>query len=102
MFLLSVFIGICLTVCTFSLIDWNRRTGAMSKWYHWVLVALWTILAMGSLGLIGTSLAAGEPKGALRGGFAFGMTAIITGVGLWRWLILDARKQSAQAAKKVA
>lgn len=102
-FFLQVAIGVCLAVATFALIDWKRRTGAMSRWYHWVLVAVWTALVMVTIGFIGTALGAGEPRGALVGGVvAFGLLCVISGVGLWRWLLNSARSIRSGAAKKVA
>ena len=80
--------GILFVVVVLAVRAWaTDRALAMPIW-KWSLFILWTALAGFTIAFVGTSFGEGEPVAATRGGLLFGLISIITGVGLWRVLLV--------------
>lgn len=79
-------IFVCLIVVGFKV--WMEDRGIPMPFWKWVLLGIWVFLFGFTIAFVGTNLGEKEPQAALLGGIVFGLIAIITGVGLWRLLLI--------------
>ena len=78
---------------------WAQDRGIRLSPVRWTLVLLWAGLAGFCFAFIGTSFGEGEPTAATRGGLLFGLITILSGVGLWRFLVAGAAGEEADGAR---
>jgi hypothetical protein len=76
----------CLAVVGFKI--WMEDRGIPMPIWKWGLLGIWVLLFAFSIAFVGTNLGEKEPTAALLGGIIFGLITIITGVGLWRLLLI--------------
>ena len=86
-FLEGVFVS--LAVIGFKI--WMEDRRIPMPFWKWILLGIWLLLFGFTIAFIGTNLGERETNDALMGGIIFGLTVIITGVGLWR--VLKIRKK---------
>lgn len=79
-------IFVCLIVVGFKI--WMEDREIPMPLWKWVLLGMWVFLFGFTIAFVGTNLGEKEPHAALLGGIVFGLIAIITGVGLWRLLLI--------------
>ncbi|MFC1724047.1 dehalogenase [candidate division KSB1 bacterium] len=75
----------CLVIAGFY--TWTREKGILMTFWKWVLFFGWILLFGFTIAFTTTSLGENEPAAALRGGILFGIITILSGVGLWRFII---------------
>jgi drug/metabolite transporter (DMT)-like permease len=74
----------CLFVIGFKF--WMEDRGVPMPFWKWLLLGLWILFFGFTIAFVGTNLGESESTAAFRGGIIFGLTAMITAVGLWRFL----------------
>ena len=89
---LWLILGMCITIVIWNLYNWNQRLAQALKWWQWVIVGLWGTLLIITPAFIGTAYGEGEPRAAMVGGVMFSLITIVSGVGLWRWLVAEKGK----------
>ena len=57
--------------------------------WKWIFFIIWIIIFGFTIAFITTSFGENEPTAAIRGGILFGIITIVTGVGLWRLIIMN-------------
>jgi hypothetical protein len=73
-----------------------KKNGRKFAWWKWVLSAIWLVFTYISVAFIGTAIGENEPGAAMRGGGAFLAIAVVIGIVLFRFVILNKdKKQSA-------
>lgn len=80
--------GILLVIAVMGFRAWAQDRGVRLSPVRWMLVLLWAGLAGFCFAFVGTSFGEGEPTAATRGGLLFGLVTILSGVGLWRFLMV--------------
>ena len=81
----------CLAVVGFKL--WMEDHGIPMPFWKWMMLGAWVLLFGFSIAFVGTNLGEKEPKAALLGGIIFGLVTIISGVGLWRLLLIGKKSK---------
>ena len=79
-------IFVCLIVVGFKI--WMDDRGIPMRFWKWGLLGIWVFLFGFTIAFVGTSLGEKEAQAALLGGIVFGLITIITGIGLWRLLVI--------------
>ena len=74
----------CLAVLGLKL--WAEDRGIPMPFWKWVLAGIWIVLLGFTIAFVGTSLGENEVVAARLGGILFGLTSLVTGIGLWRLL----------------
>lgn len=82
---------LCLSVIGFNM--WMEDKGIPMPIWKWLLTGIWICLFGFTIAFVGTNLGEKEPKAALLGGIVFGLITIITGVGLWRLLLIGKKSK---------
>ena len=90
----------CLVIIGFR--AWASGRGIPLPAWKWVALLAWLLIAGFSIAFIGTSLGENEPTAAVRGGLLFGLITVITGVGLWRLLLIGAGGQDQKEQEQTA
>ena len=72
----------CLAVIALKL--WAEDRGLPMPFWKWILAGFWIVLLGFTMAFLGTSLGENEITAARLGGVLFGLTAIISGIVLWR------------------
>ena len=76
----------CLLIIGFRI--WMQDKNIPMPFWKWLALSIWILFFGFSIALITTSFGENEPTAALRGGILFGVISIISGVGLWRLILL--------------
>ena len=76
----------CLFIVGFKVWAEDRRI-PMPAW-KWFLLVVWLVLLGFTLAFVGTSLGEREVNAAVKGGILFGIIVVVSGVGLWRLLLI--------------
>ena len=80
--------GILACLVVIGLKIWTEdRSIPMPSW-KWILFGLWILFFGFTIAFVGTSIGEKEITAALRGGILFGLVSVISGVGLWRVLLI--------------
>ncbi|MHC4696717.1 MAG: hypothetical protein ACYTFA_08250 [Planctomycetota bacterium] len=79
-------IFVCLAIMGFK--AWAEDHRIPMPFWKWLLLVAWMVLLGFTLAFIGTSLGEREVYAALRGGILFGIVVIVSGVALWRILMI--------------
>ncbi|MFC1575340.1 dehalogenase [Gemmatimonadota bacterium] len=80
--------GILFVVMILGLRAWARDRGLPMPVWKWALFLAWVLVAGFTIAFVGTSFGEGEAVAAQRGGLLFGLITVISGVGVWRLLLL--------------
>ena len=79
-------IFLCLTILGLKTYMEDREI-PMPFW-KWILSIFWLFAFGFVIAFIGTSIGENEMTAAIKGGVIFGLCVIVTGVGLWRLLLI--------------
>jgi len=74
----------CLAVLGLKL--WAEDRGIPMPFWKWILAGIWVVFLGFTIAFVGTSLGENEVIAARLGGILFGLTSIVSGIGLWRLL----------------
>lgn len=85
----------CLVIMGFKVWAEDRRV-PMPFW-KWLLLVAWMALLGFTLAFMETSLGEGEVNAAVKGGILFGIVVVISGVGLWRLIMIGRRTRDRDA-----
>jgi hypothetical protein len=80
--------GILFCTAVIGFKKWMEDRGIPMPFWKWLLLGAWIFLFGFTIALIGTNLGEKEPQAALVGGIVFGLITIISGVGLWRLILI--------------
>ncbi len=80
--------GILFTLIIISVNIWAKDKNITITSWKWLLLILWIVLLGFSIAFVTTSYGEGEPTAGFRGGMLFGLITIISGVGLWRVILM--------------
>ncbi len=80
--------GIFFCLVIIGLKIWAEDRGIPMRLWKWVLLVAWMLLLGFTLAFVGTSLGENEPVAATKGGILFGIIVVITGVVLWRLIMI--------------
>ena len=83
--------GILFCVTLLGLAAWARDRSVPMPWWKWAAFLVWVLFAGFTIAFVGTSLGENEASAAVRGGIFFGIIAVLSGVGLWRIVMLGAK-----------
>ena len=67
--------------------------GVSMPLWKWILFVLWILLFGFTIAFVGTNIGEKEMTAAKLGGLVFGLLSVVTGVGLWRLLILKSNSK---------
>jgi hypothetical protein len=87
--------GILFCVMIMGLRAWARDRSIVMQWWKWTAFLVWVVFAGFAIAFVGTSLGENESSAAVRGGIFFGIIAVLSGVGVWR-IVMIGTKSSAQ------
>jgi hypothetical protein len=85
--------GILFSVMLLGLKVWAQDRGVTMQWWKWTTFLAWVLLTGFTIAFVGTSLAEHETSAAVRGGIFFGMITVLSGVGVWR-IVMIGKKSS--------
>ena len=85
----------CMAVIGFKI--WMEDRGIPMPFWKWMMLGIWILLFGFSIAFVGTNLGEKEPKAALLGGIVFGLITIISGVGLWRILLIGKKPKKSSS-----
>jgi hypothetical protein len=74
----------CLAVIGLKL--WTEDRGIPMPFWKWILTGLWVVFLGFTIAFVSTSLGENEVVAARLGGILFGLTSVVSGIGLWRIL----------------
>ncbi len=67
---------------------WMEDRGIPMPFWKWLLFGFWILFLGFTIAFIGTNIGENETTAAVKGGILFGLISIISGVGLWRLLLI--------------
>jgi hypothetical protein len=80
--------GILACLVVLGLKTWMEDKGIPMPFWKWIVFGLWILFFGFTIAFIGTSIGENEPHAATMGGLIFGILSVISGVGMWRLLML--------------
>jgi len=80
--------GIFACLVVIGLKIWTEDRSIPMPFWKWILFGLWILFFGFTIAFIGTSIGEKEINAALRGGIIFGLVSVISGVCLWRMLLI--------------
>ena len=83
--------GILFCVMLLGLGAWARDKSIPMPWWKWPAFLVWVLFAGFTIAFIGTSLGENEASAAVRGGIFFGIIAVVSGVGVWRIVMIGSK-----------
>jgi len=83
--------GILFCSMLLGLRAWARDRCIRMQWWKWAAFLCWVVFAGFTIAFVGTSLGENEASAAVRGGIFFGMVAVLSGVGVWRIVMIGAK-----------
>ncbi len=83
--------GVLCCVMVLGLNAWARDRSIRMLWWKWVVFGTWTLFAGFSIAFVGTSFGENEVSAAVRGGMFFGIIVVLSGVGVWRLVMLGTK-----------
>lgn len=89
--------GILFCVMLMGLNVWARERSIRMQWWKWASFLVWVLFAGFTIAFVGTSFGENEASAAVRGGIFFGIIAVLSGVGVWR-IVMIGTKTSEQRA----
>ena len=84
--------GILFCVMLVGFKYWTEDRAIPTPWWKWAAVLLWVLLVGFTIAFVGTSLGEGEPTAAVRGGLLFGFLSVLSGVAVWRVLLIGTER----------
>lgn len=83
--------GILFCVMLLGLNAWARDRSVQMHWWKWAAFVVWVLFAGFTIAFVGTSFGENEASAAVRGGIFFGIVAVLSGVGVWRIVIIGTK-----------
>lgn len=83
--------GILFCVMLNGLNTWARDRSIPMRWWKWTVFLVWVLFAGFTIAFVGTSLGENEASAAVRGGIFFGIIALLSGVGVWRIVMIGTK-----------
>ncbi len=83
--------GILFCVMLIGFATWARDKSISMRWWKWGAFLLWVLFAGFTIAFVGTSFGENEASAAIRGGIFFGIVAVISGVGVWRIVMIGTK-----------
>ena len=83
--------GILFCVMLVGLSAWARDRSVPMHWWKWAAFFVWILFAGFAIAFVGTSLGENETSAAVRGGMFFGIIALLSGVGVWRIVMIGTK-----------
>ena len=83
--------GILFCLMLLGLSGWARDRCILMRWWKWAAFLCWVLFAGFTIAFVGTSLGENEASAAVRGGIFFGMVTVLSGVGVWRIVMIGAK-----------
>jgi len=83
--------GILFCLMVIGLHLWAKDKSIPMTWWKWAIFLIWVCIAGFSIAFVGTSLGENEAGAAMRGGLFFGIVSVISGVGVWRLLLIGTK-----------
>jgi hypothetical protein len=80
--------GIILCVVLIGFNAWLKENKIPMPIWKWAAFFTWLLIFGFTIAFIGTSIGENEVGAAQKGGIFFGIITIISGVGLWRLLLI--------------
>ena len=80
--------GTLFCVMLLGLSAWARDRSVPMPWWKWATFLVWVLFAGFTIAFVGTSLGENEASAAVRGGIFFGIIAVVSGVGVWRIVMI--------------
>jgi hypothetical protein len=80
--------GILACLIVIGLKIWTEDRSIPMPFWKWILFGLWILFFGFTIAFVSTSIGEKEINAALRGGIIFGLVSVISGVGLWRVLLI--------------
>ena len=80
--------GILFCVMLLGLSAWARDRSVTMRWWKWAAFLMWILFTGFAIAFVGTSLGENEASAAVRGGIFFGIIAVLSGVGVWRIVMI--------------
>ena len=84
--------GILFVMILIGLRAWMEDRGVPMPIWKWIVFVAWLLFCGFTIAFVGTSLGEGEPTAAVRGGILFGSIGVIAGFGVYRLLMVGARR----------
>ena len=79
----------CLTLLGMN--AWARDRSIRLHWWKWAAFLVWVLFAGFTITFVGTSFGENEASAAVRGGIFFGLIAVLSGVGVWRIVMIGSK-----------
>jgi hypothetical protein len=83
--------GILFFVMLLGLNAWTRDRSIPMNWWKWTVFLAWILFAGFTIAFVGTSFGENEASAAVRGGIFFGIIAVLSGVGVWRIVMIGTK-----------
>lgn len=80
--------GILFCVVVLGVNIWARERAIRMLWWKWTAFVVWLLFAGFTIAFVGTSFGENEASAAVRGGIFFGIIAVLSGVGVWRIVMI--------------
>jgi len=87
-------LGVLITSLLFWLAGYVRRQRIKIHWWGWVLMVLWLLFLLFTVSMAYTLMAESAGKAALVVLLIFGVTAVVTGVLLARFVFAQGRRSA--------
>ena len=81
--------GILFCVMLLGLKTWARDRSLSMQW--WTAFVAWVLFAGFTIAFVSTSYGENEASAAVRGGIFFGIIAVLSGVGVWRIVMIGTK-----------
>lgn len=79
--------GICFCLFFIGFRIWLQDKNIPMLFRKWLILFLWIFFSVFTIAFITTSIGENELTAAFKGGIFFGIITVITGVGVWRWIL---------------
>ena len=83
--------GILFCVMLLGLKTWARDRSLSMQWWKWTAFVAWVLFAGFTIAFVSTSYGENEASAAVRGGIFFGIIAVLSGVGVWRIVMIGTK-----------
>ena len=83
--------GILLCVMLLGLKTWARDRSLPMPWWKWTAFLTWVLFTGFTIAFVSTSYGENEASAAVRGGIFFGIIAVLSGVGVWRIVMIGTK-----------
>ena len=90
--------GILFCIMILGFKAWVSDRSIPMLWWKWLAFILWVLFLGFTIAFVGTSLGEGEASAAKRGGIFFGIIVMLSGVGVWRLVMIGTKSVEREQA----